>query len=67
MIYTPEVGKICMAIKENPKDIRKYTIAGKMVAVISDGTAVLGFGNIGPKAALPVMEGKAVIFRNLPM
>lgn len=62
-IYTPNVGKICMAIKDNPELVRDYTIAGKMVAVISDGTAVLGFGNIGPKAALPVMEGKCVIFK----
>jgi len=62
-IYTPNVGKICMAIKDNPELVREYTIAGKMVAVISDGTAVLGFGNIGPKAALPVMEGKCVIFK----
>jgi malate dehydrogenase (oxaloacetate-decarboxylating) len=62
-IYTPNVGKICMAIKDNPDTVRDYTIAGKMVAVISDGSAVLGFGNIGPKAALPVMEGKCVIFK----
>jgi len=62
-IYTPNVGKICMAIKDDPTLVREYTIAGKMVAVISDGTAVLGFGNIGPKAALPVMEGKCVIFK----
>lgn len=62
-IYTPNVGKICMAIKDNPDTARDYTIAGKMVAVISDGSAVLGFGNIGPKAALPVMEGKCVIFK----
>jgi malate dehydrogenase (oxaloacetate-decarboxylating) len=61
-IYTPNVGKICMAIKDNPELVRDYTIAGKTVAVISDGTAVLGFGNIGAKAALPVMEGKCVIF-----
>ncbi|MFZ2153436.1 MAG: NADP-dependent malic enzyme [Microgenomates group bacterium] len=62
-IYTPNVGKICMAIKDNPDLVRDYTIAGKMVAVISDGTAVLGFGNIGARAALPVMEGKCVIFK----
>ena len=62
-IYTPNVGKICMAIKDNPDAVREYTIAGKMVAVISDGTAVLGFGNIGARAALPVMEGKCVIFK----
>jgi len=62
-IYTPNVGKICMAIKDNPSLTKQYTIAGKTVAVISDGSAVLGFGNIGPKAALPVMEGKCVIFK----
>jgi len=62
-IYTPNVGKICMAIKDNPELVRDYTIAGKTVAVISDGTAVLGFGNIGARAALPVMEGKCVIFK----
>jgi malate dehydrogenase (oxaloacetate-decarboxylating) len=64
-IYTPNVGKICMAIKDDPELIKKYTIAGKVVAVISDGSAVLGFGNIGPKAGLPVMEGKCVIFKEL--
>jgi len=62
-IYTPEVGKVCMAIKARPETLRTYTIAGRTVAVISDGSAVLGFGNIGAKAALPVMEGKAVIFK----
>lgn len=62
-IYTPNVGKICMEIKEKPETVRDYTMAGKMIAVISDGTAVLGFGDIGPAAALPVMEGKCVIFK----
>jgi malate dehydrogenase (oxaloacetate-decarboxylating) len=62
-VYTPGVGKICMAIKDEPELVKKYTMAGKMVAVISDGTAVLGFGDIGPKAALPVMEGKCAIFK----
>lgn len=62
-VYTPGVGQVCMAIKDNPEDLAKYTIAGRTVAVISDGTAVLGFGNIGAKAALPVMEGKSAIFR----
>jgi malate dehydrogenase (oxaloacetate-decarboxylating) len=62
-IYTPNVGKICMAIKDNPALAKEYTMAGKMVAVITDGTAVLGFGDIGPAAALPVMEGKCVIFK----
>lgn len=62
-IYTPNVGKICMEIRDNPESAKEYTMAGKMVAVISDGTAVLGFGDIGPAAALPVMEGKCVIFK----
>lgn len=62
-IYTPNVGKICMDIKDFPEHVKDYTMAGKMVAVISDGTAVLGFGDIGPAAALPVMEGKCVIFK----
>lgn len=62
-VYTPGVGKVCLAIKDKPDLSKKYTIAGKMVAVISDGTAVLGFGDIGPKAALPVMEGKCAIFK----
>ena len=61
-IYTPGVGEVCLKIKEDERNLSKYTIAGKTVAVISNGTAVLGFGDIGPKAALPVMEGKAAIF-----
>jgi len=61
-IYTPGVGDVCLKIKENEQNLSKYTIAGKTVAVISNGTAVLGFGDIGAKAALPVMEGKAAIF-----
>ncbi|NBO17530.1 MAG: NADP-dependent malic enzyme [Proteobacteria bacterium] len=61
-VYTPGVGEVCLKIKEDEKNLSKYTIAGKTVAVISNGTAVLGFGDIGPKAALPVMEGKAAIF-----
>lgn len=62
-VYTPGVGQVCMAIKDDPQTLRDYTIAGRTVAVISDGTAVLGFGNIGAKAALPVMEGKSAIFK----
>ncbi len=61
-VYTPGVGEVCLKIKEDESNLHKYTIAGKTVAVISNGTAVLGFGDIGPKAALPVMEGKAAIF-----
>jgi malate dehydrogenase (oxaloacetate-decarboxylating) len=62
-VYTPGVGDVCVEIKNNPESLRDYTIAGRTVAVISDGSAVLGFGNIGAKAALPVMEGKSAIFR----
>jgi len=61
-VYTPGVGEVCLKIKEDESNLSKYTIAGKTVAVISNGTAVLGFGDIGAKAALPVMEGKAAIF-----
>ena len=61
-VYTPGVGEVCLKIKEDEENLWKYTIAGKTVAVISNGTAVLGFGDIGPKAALPVMEGKSAIF-----
>jgi len=62
-VYTPGVGEVCLKIKEDESNLSKYTIAGKTVAVISNGTAVLGFGDIGPKAALPVMEGKSAIFK----
>lgn len=63
MAYTPGVASPCLAIKENPDDVWKYTSKGNLVAVVSDGTAVLGLGNIGPAAGLPVMEGKAVLFK----
>ena len=62
-IYTPGVARVCMDIHQNREHIYRYTIKGNSVAVISDGTAVLGLGNIGPEAALPVMEGKAMIFK----
>lgn len=62
-VYTPHVAKVSEAIFQDPRLATDYTIAGKMVAVISDGSAVLGLGNIGAQAALPVMEGKAVIFK----
>lgn len=65
LIYTPGVAQVSSAIKNDPSLAEKYTIAGKTVAVISDGSAVLGLGNIGAKAALPVMEGKCVIFKEL--
>lgn len=61
--YTPGVAEPCRAISNNPMDVYKYTSKGNMVAVISDGSAVLGLGNIGPEAAIPVMEGKAILFK----
>ncbi|MGW3075551.1 MULTISPECIES: malic enzyme-like NAD(P)-binding protein [unclassified Kitasatospora] len=63
MIYTPGVARVCMAIAENPEDARRLTIKRNSVAVVTDGSAVLGLGNIGPEAALPVMEGKAALFK----
>lgn len=63
LAYTPGVAKPCIAIKEAPDDVWKYTAKGNLVAVISDGSAVLGLGNIGPEAGIPVMEGKAVLFK----
>ena len=63
MAYTPGVAKPCLKIKDCPEDVWKYTSRGNMVAVVSDGTAVLGLGNIGPEAGLPVMEGKCVLFK----
>jgi malate dehydrogenase (oxaloacetate-decarboxylating)(NADP+) len=63
MAYTPGVAKPCLEIKGHPEDVWKYTSRGNMVAVVSDGTAVLGLGNIGPEAGLPVMEGKCVLFK----
>ncbi|WP_426709450.1 NAD(P)-dependent malic enzyme [Cetobacterium sp. SF1] len=63
LAYSPGVAAPCLAIKENKEDVYKYTAKGNMVAVISDGSAVLGLGNIGPEAGLPVMEGKAILFK----
>ena len=63
LAYTPGVAKICQAIAQNPDDARSLTIKRNTVAVVTDGTAVLGLGNIGPLAALPVMEGKAALFK----
>jgi malate dehydrogenase (oxaloacetate-decarboxylating) len=62
-IYTPGVARVCMDIYHNKEHAYRYTIKGNSVAVVSDGTAVLGLGDIGPEAALPVMEGKAMIFK----
>lgn len=61
--YTPGVAEPCKKIHENPEDVYKYTNKGNVVAVISDGSAVLGMGNIGAKAAIPVMDGKALLFK----
>jgi malate dehydrogenase (oxaloacetate-decarboxylating) len=62
-VYTPAVARVCMDIHEHRDHLFRYTIKGNTVAVITDGTAVLGLGNIGPEAAMPVMEGKAMIFK----
>ena len=61
--YTPGVGRVSAALAEHPEDIWRLTIKGNSVAVVTDGSAVLGLGNIGPGAALPVMEGKAALFK----
>ncbi|MFD1795481.1 NADP-dependent malic enzyme [Paracoccus aurantiacus] len=61
--YSPGVAEACLEIKENPADAARYTARGNLVAVVSNGTAVLGLGNIGPLASKPVMEGKAVLFK----
>jgi len=63
LAYTPGVAQPCLEIKNTPDDVWKYTIKSNFVAVVSDGTAVLGLGNIGPEAGMPVMEGKAVLFK----
>ncbi|HVS29997.1 MAG TPA: NADP-dependent malic enzyme [Thermoanaerobaculia bacterium] len=63
LAYTPGVAKPCLEIAANPADVYKYTAKGNLVAVISNGTAVLGLGNIGPAAGKPVMEGKGVLFK----
>ncbi len=63
LAYTPGVAKPCLEIARDPGEIYKYTNKGNLVAVISNGTAVLGLGNIGPGAGKPVMEGKAVLFK----
>ena len=63
MAYTPGVGRVSLALAEHPEDVAKLTIKGNSVAVVTDGSAVLGLGNLGPGAALPVMEGKAALFK----
>lgn len=62
-VYTPGVADVCRQIEKHPDTARDYTMKGRTVAIITDGSAVLGLGNIGPLAALPVMEGKAAIFK----
>lgn len=64
-VYTPDVARVCMAIHEKQENAYKLTIKRNTVAVVSDGSAVLGLGNIGPYAAMPVMEGKAMLFKQL--
>lgn len=63
MAYTPGVGRVCLAIARSPERVYELTIKGNMVAVVTDGSAVLGLGNLGPAGALPVMEGKALLFK----
>ncbi len=63
MAYTPGVGRVCRAIAENPDDVYNFTIKRNTVAIVTDGSAVLGLGNLGAEASLPVMEGKAMLFK----
>ena len=63
LAYSPGVAVPCLEIAANPEDVYKYTAKGNLVGVISNGTAVLGLGNIGPEAGKPVMEGKGVLFK----
>jgi len=64
MAYTPGVARVCTAIEQQPELVHELTVKKNMVAIVTDGTAVLGLGDIGPEAALPVMEGKALLFKN---
>jgi malate dehydrogenase (oxaloacetate-decarboxylating)(NADP+) len=67
LAYSPGVAQPCLKIAEDPNSVFNYTAKGNLVAVVSNGTAVLGLGNIGPLASKPVMEGKGVLFKNLLM
>lgn len=64
LAYTPGVAAPCREIERNPDDVYRYTAKGNLVAVVTDGTAVLGLGDIGALASIPVMEGKAILFKN---
>ncbi|MFZ3147702.1 MAG: malic enzyme-like NAD(P)-binding protein [Methanothrix sp.] len=64
LAYTPGVAEPCREIEKNPNDVYEYTSKGNLVAVVTDGTAVLGLGDIGPLASIPVMEGKAILFKS---
>ncbi|MEJ9370020.1 NAD-dependent malic enzyme, partial [Schinkia azotoformans] len=64
LAYSPGVAEPCIDIHKDENKVYDYTMKGNLVAVVSDGTAVLGLGNIGPKAAMPVMEGKALLFKS---
>ena len=63
LAYSPGVAEPVLAIAENPEDVYKYTAKGNLVAIISNGTAILGLGNLGPEASKPVMEGKGMLFK----
>src|SRR3989344_1334701 len=65
LVYTPGVAEVCKAIASNPKSVYEYTMKSNSVAVLTDGSAVLGLGNIGAEASIPVMEGKCVLFKEL--
>ncbi|NLK09956.1 MAG: NADP-dependent malic enzyme, partial [Staphylococcus equorum] len=65
VVYTPGVSEVCKAITEDESKVNSLTARGNMIAVVTDGTAVLGLGDIGPKAAIPVMEGKSILFKKL--
>lgn len=63
LAYTPGVAEICRVIHQNPAEVKNLTLKGNTIAVVSDGSAILGLGNLGPEAAIPVMEGKAILFK----